>query len=234
MKISQKLLLATLLTFTLLSYSVKAEDIADPALEAGDDQLHADVAKEIDASKSATKDSKEALHEDDIEHAGLKKEIVDIHLADKEKMYNYQEILDISFRYFVEEPLSEVSKHRLLHERSEHDEELEPMLANAALVEHYLEHELDGRTELSAKDVEGLLNHHKYDNGLQHNEDGLHAALDKFSSKHPEDQPENEADFDELEDIDIDDEDDEHEGNEDDDDEDDENDEVQDYEIEDM
>jgi hypothetical protein len=232
MKTSQKLLLATLLTFTLLSYSVKAEDIADPALETGDDQLHADVANEIDASRSVTKESEESLHEDDIEHAALKKKIVEIHLADKEKMYNYQEILDVTFRYFVEEPLSEVAKHRLLHDRKEHDEELEPMLVNAAMVEHYLEHELDGRTELSAQDLEGLLNHHKYDNGLQHNEEGLHSALNKYASNDPEDQPDNEADFDELEDIDVDDDDEDDEEHQDD--EDDENDQVQDYEIEDM
>ena len=75
------------------------------------------------------------------------------------------------------------------------------------------------------------MNHHKFDDALGHNEEGLNASLDKFSSDHPEDQGEHEDDLDELENIDLDD--DDEDGHEDHD-EDDDEDEVEDYEVEDM
>merc|ERR1711935_46854 len=146
MRTSQKLILAT-----LLACSIKSEDVSPPL---DSDTMDADIAREIDAADAITKELDDSLHEDDIEHLALKKQIVEIHLADKSKMYNYNEILDVCFRYFVEEPLSEVSKHRLLHEQKNHNTDDEAMLANAAMVEHYIEHELDGKTELSASDLE--------------------------------------------------------------------------------
>jgi hypothetical protein len=135
MKTIQKLLLVTLLALALLSTPLKADDAPAPTTD--DPTLEAQVAAEIKAANAITAEMDQALHEDDIEHAALRKEIIAIHIADRSKIYNYQEILDIMFRYFVEEPLSYVAKHRMMHEKNEHDHEFEPMLANADLVEHY-------------------------------------------------------------------------------------------------
>lgn len=240
MKTTQKLFLVALLTLTLLSAPLKADDA--PAATTDEPTLDAQVAAEIKAANAITRELDQSLHEDDIEHAALRAEIISIHIADRTKLYNYQEILDISFRYFVEEPLSFVAKHRLQHAKNEHDHEYEPMLANADLVEHYLTHELDGRTELNADEVEGLLNHHKYDTSLGYNEDGLHEALDKYTkdSKHEDEEADDHFDqLDELENMDVDDDDDdEEEGDHVDADDEDEEDsldgEVDDWELEDM
>lgn len=233
MKTTQKLFLVALLALTLLSTPLKADDA--PASTTDEPTLDSQVAAEIKAANAITRELDQSLHEDDIEHAALKAEIISIHIADKTKIYNYQEILDIAFRYFVEEPLSFVAKHRMQHEKNEHDHEFEPMLANADLVEHYLTHELKGRTELTASEVEGLLNHHKYDDSLGHNEDGLHASLDKYTkdSKHEDEPADDHFDqLDELDNMDLDDDDEDDEGGHLETDEEDE--EVDDWELEDM
>lgn len=236
MKTTQKLFLVALLALTLLSAPLKADDA--PAATTEDPTLDAQVAAEIKAANAITRELDQSLHEDDIEHAALRAEIISIHIADRTKIYNYQEILDIAFRYFVEEPLSFVAKHRLQHAKNEHDHEEEPMLANADLVEHYLTHELNGRTELTASEVEGLLNHHKYDDSLGHNQDGLHEALDKYTKDSKDEDEESDDHFDQLDELDnmsVDDDDDEEEGDHvDADDEDSEDGEVDDWEMEDM